>query len=332
MAGKPRKHVAGKVRKCLGQKGAEMRGRLHAYTFARKVCAHSRDRTGRGPIVAAIFLAVVATLYQPFPIAGAARGQIWRHQPSTRRPRHFHAEPELNLVTAGRGCFGFGVQAVGVEAGDLLCWTPGQDHELLSASDDFDLFVIGLTPELSERVLGADPAATHRGPVRLRLSAEQLADLAPRCLFPALHGDIVVKEHAVGDLWRLAHSFRAVRAMGHTLTRRSLCLVNEHPDISRAEIARRSHGSPGEISRHFHKDMGLPLSAYRARVRLLRFIQLVDAGDTFLQAALTAGFGSYSQCHRVFQGALGCAPRVFFTSDLRRTIEDTFAPLAEIER
>lgn len=77
--------------------------------------------------------------------------------------------------------------------------------------------------------------------------------------------------------------------------------------------------------------MGLPLSAYRGRVRLLRFIDLVDGGATFLQAALTAGFGSYSQCHRVFQATLGCPPRIFFTSDLRRTIEDSFAPLAEIE-
>jgi len=270
---------------------------------------------------------VAATLYQPFPIAGAVRGQIWRHQPSTRRPRHFHAEPELNLVTAGHGCFGFGAQAVEVAAGDLLCWTPGQDHELLSASDDFDLFVIGLTPEFSERVLGTNRAATHHGPVLLRLSPEQQTDLAGRCLFPAHHGDVVTKERAVGDLWRQAHAFRETCSLGHTLTRRSLCFVNERPEISRAEIARRSHGSPGEVSRHFHRDMGLPLSAYRARIRLLRFIRLVDQGSTLLHAALAAGFGSYSQCHRVFQATLGCAPRSFFTSRIRRVIEDTFAPL-----
>jgi AraC-like DNA-binding protein len=275
---------------------------------------------------------VVATLYQPFPIAGAARGQIWRHQPSTRRPRHFHAEPELNLVTAGRGFFGFGARAVEVAAGDLMCWTPGQDHELLSASEDFDLFVIGLTPAFSERVLGTDTSGAHRGPGFLRLAPAQLADLTARCLFPALHGDMVAKERAVGDLWRQAHAFREVRALAHTLTRRSLRFVDEHPGISRAEIARRSHSSPGEVSRHFHKDMGLPLSAYRTRVRLLRFIQLVDGGCTFLEAALTSGFGSYSQCHRVFQATLGCAPRVFFTSHLRRAIEDTFAPLAEFQR
>lgn len=271
---------------------------------------------------------MAATLYQPFPIAGGARGQIWRHQPSTRRPRHFHAEPELNLVTAGRGAFGFGGNTVEVATGDLLFWTPGQDHELLSASDDFDLFVIGLLPGFSERVLGAQAPTSERGPAWLRLSPVQLVSIAPQCLFPALHGDTVAKERAVGDLWRLAHSFRAAHRTGHALTRRSLGFVNACPEISRVEIARRSKASPGEISRHFHRDMGLPLSAYRTRVRLLRFIQLVDAGNTFLRAALAAGFGSYSQCHRVFHATLACAPSAFFTSPIRQVIEDAFAPFA----
>lgn len=107
-----------------------------------------------------------------------------------------------------------------------------------------------------------------------------------------------------------------------------MSLVNECPEISRDEIARRSHASPGEISRHFHREMGLPLSAFRARIRLLRFIQLVDEGHAFLHAALAAGFGSYSQCHRVFQATLGCTPRVYFEAPVRRAIEDAFAPFS----
>ena len=273
-----------------------------------------------------------STLYQPFPIAGVARGQIWRHQPSTRRPRHFHPEPELNVVTAGRGSFGFGGETVDVAAGDLLFWTPGQDHELLAASDDFDLFVIGLRPAFSERVLGADVSISQCGPVLLQLSAEQVAGLTPHFLFPASSSDTVAKERVVGDLWRLAHSFRETGTVGHALTRRSVRFVNEYPEISRDEIAHRSHASPGEIRRHFHRDMGLPLSAYRTRVRLLRFIDLVDAGNTLLDAAFAAGFGSYSQCYRVFHCTLGCSPRSFFASSVRRTIEDTFAPFASRDR
>ena len=85
-------------------------------------------------------------LYQPFPIPGTARGHVWHHVPATRRPRHFHAEPELNLIAAGHAAFGVGDVTISVLAGDLLWWPPGQDHVLLDASPDLDLYVIGLTP------------------------------------------------------------------------------------------------------------------------------------------------------------------------------------------
>src|SRR5689334_4660767 len=75
-----------------------------------------------------VYADVVDALYQPFPIPGAARGHIWHHVPATRRPRHFHAEPELNLIAAGRAAFGMGEAVMAVEAGDLLWWPPGQDH------------------------------------------------------------------------------------------------------------------------------------------------------------------------------------------------------------
>ena len=103
-------------------------------------------------------------VHQPFPTIGSARGQIWRHEPSTRRPRHFHADPELNLITAGSASFGVGEQVLRVGANALLWWAPAQDHELLEASDDFELYVIGLLPAFSERVLGPGGAKVCRGP------------------------------------------------------------------------------------------------------------------------------------------------------------------------
>ena len=91
-----------------------------------------------------------SSLYQPFPmVTPQVRAQVWRHAPQFRRPRHFHDEPEINLVVAGSGRFGVGDTTFTAQAGDLLWFTPGQDHVLLEASDDFDLFVVALTPELS---------------------------------------------------------------------------------------------------------------------------------------------------------------------------------------
>jgi AraC-like DNA-binding protein len=44
----------------------------------------------------------------------------------------------------------------------------------------------------------------------------------------------------------------------------------------------------------------------------MRFVHLVDHGATMSAAALDADFGSYAQCHRAFQRALGCSPRDYF--------------------
>ena len=88
-------------------------------------------------------------LYQPFPIPGEARGHIWHHVPETRRPRHFHAEPELNLIAAGNAVFGVGEATISVSAGDLLWWPPGQDHVLLDASPDFVTGAVFLSTLLS---------------------------------------------------------------------------------------------------------------------------------------------------------------------------------------
>jgi methylphosphotriester-DNA--protein-cysteine methyltransferase len=73
--------------------------------------------------------------------------------------------------------------------------------------------------------------------------------------------------------------------------------------------------------------MGMTLSAFRSRLRLLRFIEAVDDGaKSLLTAALGAGFGSYSQCHRVFQRTLGCTPRRFFETSLRDQMQGALEP------
>src|SRR3954463_10187106 len=79
---------------------------------------------------------VSGPIYQSFPMAGQKRAQVWAYAAQYRRPRHFHAEPELNLVVAGRAMFGVGDSTVQVGAGELLSFLPGQDHALLEASPD----------------------------------------------------------------------------------------------------------------------------------------------------------------------------------------------------
>jgi AraC-like DNA-binding protein len=265
--------------------------------------------------------------YQPFPMATQARAHIWHHAPATRRPRHFHAEPELNLVTGGSATFGMGEKVLPVARGDLLWWPPGQDHVLLDASPDFDLFVIGVTPDFSLRVLADTPDAACVGPIQIRLPLTALAELEETCVAPGSTIDVPAIEHKVGDLWRKAHALRRGAEAMHAVTRRTMRSLYQRPELGRAEIARLVRAYPTEISRHFHDDMGVTLSGLRSRLRLLRFIQSVDDGaPSLLSAALGAGFGSYSQCHRVFHQTIGCTPRSFFETSLRHQIESSFAP------
>jgi methylphosphotriester-DNA--protein-cysteine methyltransferase len=67
--------------------------------------------------------------------------------------------------------------------------------------------------------------------------------------------------------------------------------------------------APSFVSRRFHAEFGVPLVEYRARLKLMRFIALVDAGHSVTRAAFAAEFGSYAQFHRVFHRALGCFRR-----------------------
>lgn len=270
-------------------------------------------------------------LHQPFPLPGAARAHIWHHVPETRRPRHFHSEPELNLIAAGSASFGVGDKTIAVAAGDLLWWSPGQDHVLLDASPDFDLFVIGATFEFSARVLETKRDSMYAGATRVRLDSAALVAFRSGCAAPLANDQVAVERH-VGELWRKAHEVRLAGSDKHTLTARALPSLIEHPELRRSDVAAVVRGHPTEVSRHFHRDFGLTLTEYRTRLRLLRFIRAAKTGEaTLLLAALEAGFGSYSQCHRAFQETLGCSPRHYFRKACSQ-LERAFLPFGSRPR
>src|SRR5207248_7085744 len=187
--------------------------------------------------------------------------------------------------------------------------------------------VIGVTPDFSFRALGSEVGSAYGGATRLRLGAQALDQLRQVCAMPIATEDSSAVERRIGDLWKEAHAIRANAPGKHALTRRALISVLENPELTRSDLAVAARGYPTELSRYFHRDMRVTLGAYRTRLRLLRFIDAVDSGaPNLLTAALAAGFGSYSQCHRTFQHVLGCSPRRFFVPTVRRSMEDAFIP------
>jgi len=252
------------------------------------------------------------------------RAQVWRHQPQYRRPRHFHEEPEINLVVRGRGVMGIGDQTRSVAAGDVLAFHPGQDHVLLEASDDFDLFVMALRPELAARA--EMPVVKSATAFRLASDIAGLAD--------ELRGLGDVTDAACHEL-RLIDLFGKLQpppAPSHVLSRRALRFQVRQPELSGVNLARRLQTTASSVSRHFHDDLGLTLVEHRARMRLVQFIRAVDGGSGFTLAALSAHFGSYAQFHRVFHRTLGCSPREYFAGARELLNESTFMNLDELKR
>jgi AraC-like DNA-binding protein len=99
---------------------------------------------------------------------------------------------------------------------------------------------------------------------------------------------------------------------GRRLAMETAALLAGDPGISGKEMATRLDISLGRLTRVFKTTMGMSLVEYRNRLRLDRLDVLVEQGGTnLLEAALSAGFGSYAQFHRVFRALRGMTPREY---------------------
>ena len=245
-----------------------------------------------------------------------------------RRPLHFHAEPELNLVLAGNATFRIGETVIHSTSGDLLAFPPGLEHELLETSPDIYLFACGMAPTLSSIVLRGDPKLWAM-PLQVRLPNADFKAIVARAEAIVDKSGI---EHDAAELWEHAHWLRERESNNtsktmHVIVRRALALMTEHPEWDCERVAEHARVHACEVSRYFHRDLGMTFVKYRTRMRLLRFVGLIDEGrENLMQTAEEAGFGSYSQCHRVFQSELGCQPRQFFQLGFRERMQLVYAP------
>lgn len=90
--------------------------------------------------------------------------------------------------------------------------------------------------------------------------------------------------------------------------------LNQNPLVSGESLARELNISAGYLARLFKSEVGVSLVEYRNRLRIERFLRLVErGGGNLYEAALEAGFGSYAQFHRVFRQQVGSTPREYVT-------------------
>jgi AraC-like DNA-binding protein len=272
-----------------------------------------------------LLLLTVSSIFQSFPMLGGRRAQVWRYQPAFRRPRHFHEEPEFNLITGGQGTLLLGDRKIEVSAGSLVWFPPGLDHYLASASADFELLTVGFRPAL------IDAYAREHGesPIFAR-PWQQLDGAAYRELAVILDEVLSFADHQSAEQ-RSLQVLRALMRLSLTtadpLGHRAASHVLSDPTTSRDRLARALRSNRGDVSRQLHRDQGTTLQRYRNTLRVLEFLRLCDRGVTNLtRAAIAAGFGSYSQCHRVFRSLLELSPREYLKTRDRIQALDLFEP------
>jgi AraC-like DNA-binding protein len=92
------------------------------------------------------------------------------------------------------------------------------------------------------------------------------------------------------------------------------CLLFDEPGLERSALCHALDVSEGHLSRRFQRELGISFLEQRARMRIARFVTHVTRDRwNYLDAALAAGFGSYSQLHRVFARVVQASPRAYFS-------------------
>lgn len=261
-------------------------------------------------------------------------GAVWPFDRAYIRPPHFHGQVELLLIRRGEATVHVGARTERLRAGQLAWILPCLPHVMSAFSPDFDMWVI----ELEASLVGACWRAVTGGPGPGHFDVFQgVASLGERL---AGHLTAAVGESEARQMSELAHRvwsapsasgvpgvLRALceqalcvtlagasRHSASSLTELASCLLLASPLLDRRGLAADLGVSEGFLSRSFGRELGVSFVQHRARARLAHFLARVTAGKSnLLDGALAAGFGSYSQFHRVFTRISGMRPRDYFT-------------------
>jgi AraC-like DNA-binding protein len=99
--------------------------------------------------------------------------------------------------------------------------------------------------------------------------------------------------------------------------RKALEWINRETELDGKSMLSHCGVSEAYLSRIFHQQVGVPMSRYRNSVRLGRFWEAYrqKKDRNLMEAAYSAGFGSYAQFFRVFREAYGRGPRELLRAD-----------------
>lgn len=251
-------------------------------------------------------------------------GRSWLHQGFRGRLRmHRHDDLEFNLVTAGRAAYLLEDRRVELQIGSLIWLYPEQGHVLIDQSPDFGMWVVVFRPELVQSACqgtcaDALAAGLPSGPTLRVLEAEACSELhAVLSRITEQRENLGLVNTAAAYLLQLAWlRFQEAKHVEDgvgvdPVVRQVARSLRDHAEaVNLDELAEDVGLTASTLSRLFQRQMGVSLTHYRQRCCLDRLLSLYGEGNrmNLTEAALTAGFGSYAQFHRVFKQQLGFSP------------------------
>jgi len=231
-------------------------------------------------------------------------------------PRHSHDQFGIGVIAVGAQRSWSGVGPVTAESGDVIMVNPGEIHDGIPFGGRarrwrmiyFDPVRIGL----DMRGEFGSPIELVRPVARDPLLAQHFAELFAR-LAAKLPDSLAQEESLIRLLARLLerHGIRRPALGGPApCVAKAIERLDSATEaqVSLAELAALSGVSRFQLLRGFARAMGITPHAYllQRRVRLAR--QLLAAGQTPAQAAVSAGFADQSHMTRAFVRQLGITP------------------------
>ena len=250
-------------------------------------------------------------------------GSIWLyHYNGYVHFSHRHEELEVNLVAQGSACYMLEGKRYMLARNTQIWFFREQEHLLLDCSPDYEMWILVFKSSLVKehcrdapyQVLDEDnpghfckPLAEHQS-ARLRRQFDELQEIKtdPARFNAGLAYVMMSAWHAQCAEERITPSFDL-----HPAVERAARLIHQETEpIGIEELGAQAGLSASRLSRLFKEQTGVSLVDYRNKQRLNRFLSLYGQGRrvSMMDAALTAGFGSYPQFHRIFKQMMGCGP------------------------
>lgn len=236
-------------------------------------------------------------------------------------PLHIEEELEINLVINGTVTVFANGERYRATRGDLVWLRPGYLHGLLECSSDMAMWVVSARSRAVEaaRLIDSNLGTGHAAEL-VHLQREAFDGLSTRCFGllraqrePASFNALL--EPFLREASLTVSQCRPLEDELHRAVENAsrLLAVPSEPRWTLPKLAKRVGLSPHELSRLFHRQLGVTLVHYanHQRVQLFSRLYAERPNATTLQNALDAGFGSYSQFFRIFRAVTNLAPDHF---------------------